>query len=690
MQNKKLSKNIPNADLFFWACTLLGVLFIAAQILVSALTSIPKEIFGIALILVYIVITSSIYARNRHRFAEQPQKKESDSMNTVMTDMIQKINIPVTITDEYGKIIWYNNEFSIISGRPGTLFGANLNEFCPVSLPEIIFATKENRIIYYDETQRISQEYASENMSGYVIPIDKSIFLAKTYDMTIAKRAYYITVLNNVSEFFALQTKMEKENTVVAYIVLDNLEELAQYVRVSYRSAANEIENMLKNWAASLDALIQEYDHDKYLMVFTQEQLQKCIDNKFEILDKIRSTNLGDSSMPVTVSMGISYSGENMSEREKNASAALDMALQRGGDQIAIKTDEGMDFFGGKSKGVQKRTKVRARVIANQLTSLIEKSGNVLIMGHFNPDFDSIGACIGIARLAMFCEIDAKIIIDKKSESFRLSTAPLKDFEEYKNMFIDGVEGLDLIRTDTLLILVDANNFNIFESPEIAKNAYNIVVIDHHRKAAENDYELLLSYIDPSASSTCELVTEIIEQVLPSGVMLKEEANIMLSGIMVDTKNFTKTTGTRTFSAALYLRSEGASSEAARTFFNENFNDYIAEAKFGSSVTIYRDRIAITTSDGAPDADNRTAASKVADKLLGVKHVDASFALVIANDNTIHISARSNGSINVQLILEDLHGGGHFDSAGAQLSNSSMKDALILLKEAIDKYLDNK
>lgn len=352
---------------------------------------------------------------------------------------------------------------------------------------------------------------------------------------------------------------------------------------------------------------------------------------------------------------------------------------------MAVKCEDDVLFFGGKAKGVQKKSGSFARVFATQLTSYIAQAGNVLIMGHANPDFDAIGACVGIARLCMYCGLKPKIIMNTKCSAFRACTEKLLALDDYKNVFISAEAGLDMIRSDTLLIIVDANNFNILESSDIVNNVNNLVVIDHHRKVAEFENEPLLSYIEPSASSASEIITGILEQCLPSDTLYKEEANILLAGIMVDTKNFTRTTGTKTFSAAMYLRGVGANSEIAETYFHEPFDSFMSEVKFNTNVTMYLDRIAITESDGNDPTFDRIAAAKAADKLLTVRGVDASFALV-SIDGTIHISARSNGAVNVQLILEKLGGGGHFDSAAAAVKGSDMRSTLYALKRAIDEY----
>ena len=289
----------------------------------------------------------------------------------------------------------------------------------------------------------------------------------------------------------------------------------------------------------------------------------------------------------------------------------------------------------------------------------------------------------------MFCGVDCKIIVDKANQSFRICTEKLLSHPDYADMFIDRAEAVDLLSPSTLLIIADANNFSIIEAPEIATNAKTIYIVDHHRQTTELPETVVNPpYIDPAASSACELVAEILEQCLPAGALHSEEANVMISGIMVDTKNFTRTTSTRTFGAALYLRGEGANTEITRAFFDEEFENYMAEAKFGTDVKIYRDSIAITKSDGTDNGYDRVAAAKSADRLLTIRSVDASFALVRVGD-VINISARSNGKINVQLILEKIGGGGHFDVAGAQLEADSLEKAEKLLRDAIDDYFDN-
>ena len=283
--------------------------------------------------------------------------------------------------------------------------------------------------------------------------------------------------------------------------------------------------------------------------------------------------------------------------------------------------------------------------------------------------------------------------MDKQSSNYECSTEKLLEAQpEYKDIFVGTARGLDLISSDTLLILTDVNNLGIVEAPEIARNVYNTVIIDHHRKIAEYEREPLIAYIEPSASSASELVSELLEiasmgEAAGSSKLSRHEANLLLSGIMLDTKNFTRTTSERTFSAALYLRGMGADPEIARTFFFADLDSFVTESKLGSEVRLYRERIAITVYEGDVSPNDRIAASKTADTLLTVQSIDAAFVL-IRTDDSIVISARSNGKINVQLILEQLGGGGHFDSAGAQLKNAVSREVIEKLKTAIDSCLD--
>ncbi|MBR3964561.1 MAG: DHH family phosphoesterase [Clostridia bacterium] len=600
---------------------------------------------------------------------------EGSSLNTLMAEVVRNVEFPAVITTAEGKMIWANKAMLALCGaeRQTDIAGRAFTEYCSTPISDVI---------------------THPSPEGLRIEIGEGVFLAKGYLMETPERDYWMTVLEERTRLEEAKRAINKEAPVIAYVVIDNLEELTQQMRTSYRTAANEVESILSDWARDMGGMLREYERDKYLIVFPRERLPECVENGFDVLDRVREIGAGDHSMPLTVSMGVCDSGESIFDREKSAASALETALQRGGDQVALKSASKIEFFGGRTKILQKRTKVRSRVIADRLIQLISDAGNVLVMGHKNPDFDSIGSCVGLARLAAGYNPNVKIVIDKNNPNFKVSTAPLlAEMPEYENVFADGTSAIDLIRSDTLLILSDVNNLAIVESPEVARNAFTTVIIDHHRKIADFENEPEITYIEPSASSASELVSEILElssrgSAFPDGARLnRHEANIMLAGIMLDTKNFTRTTSEGTYSAALFLREAGASSEIARTFFFADMQSFVTESKLGSGVKLYRGRIAITICDGEGTPDDRIAASKTADTLLTVRQVDAAFVL-LRTETSVIISARSNGKINVQLILEQLGGGGHFDSAGAQVAATDTREVLTRLREAIDQYLD--
>ena len=684
MSNKR--DRIPE-NLALLICVAAGGVFLAALAIITAFTEIPAFPAALVFLLVYCAAAAAVCLLMRSPAVFRMSEKERASIGSLMTDTLRGIEMPAAITTADGKIVWSNTAMQRAAGSGETLAGLNFGSFCAVPVSALI---------------------AADPSEGVRAEIKDSPYLVRAYEMSTQDRKYYLLTLDDLSKIEAAEARADDELSVVAYLALDNLEELAQYARVSYREAANRVEEILKAWVVGMDGLMREYDRDKFLVVFPQKQLTSAISDKFGVLDAVRNVKTGEAGMSLTVSIGMSAAGESVAEREKEAAAALETALQRGGDQVVLRTRKGTEFFGGRTKSSRERTAVTSRVVSDRLATLIGESGNVLIMGHKNPDFDCIGACVGLARLASRYVSDVKIVVDRKSRNFTVCTEGLfaDTSLDFDGLFIDAADGLDMIRSDTLLIVADVNNLQICESPEIAANVFRTVIVDHHRKAQEFVNEPELIYIEPSASSTCELVAEMLElsragQETPDGAGLsRREADIMLAGIMLDTLDFTRSTTARTFAAALYLRECGASSEIARTFFYEDLSSYITESKLGAEVCIYRSRIAIAVGRGsAADADpddasavaearsvDRVTASKTADKLLTVRGVDAAFVL-IETGGEVMISARSGGSINVQLVLEQMGGGGHFDAAGAQVRGTDIKDVLTRLKTCIDDYL---
>ena len=568
---------------------------------------------------------------------------------------------PIAVFDYHGTVLWYNDSMRDAIGSYENYIDRNISEMIG-----------------------IDADAASGN--GMLATINSSIYSVEGFTISGGESGLYLVKLKDITKLTNTERKYLDERVAVAYIAIDNVEDMLQYVHEKFDDEVSKIDDKLKSWAASMNGILKSYDNDKYIMLFDSLYLDKCIETRFAILDEIRDTRVGDG-VSITVSIGVSRRSGSLLERELDAKDAVDLALQRGGDQAVYKSEDGIVYYGGRTKTVYKRSNVRSRAFASQLSSLMVRSENIIIMGHKYGDFDSFGASIGVARLAAVCGVKANIAIDFRDKNLRPYVDILQKIPSYEKIFVDNAMGLDLIGPDTLVVLVDHSTVSRAQFSDIAEKASTIVIIDHHRKNETLVDTAKLSYIEPSASSASELVTEMLESVVSSQNLLKEEADLLLAGILLDTKQFTRNTGTRTFGAAQYLRGAGANPSDVYNLFKTSPEDLCKEARFHTSITVYRDNIAISCCDGDTDDSYRIIASKAADKMLTLKNVDAAFALVRVGEQ-IHISGRSNGKVNVQLILEKLHGGGHFDVAGAQIVSSSVLEVLQTLKCAIDSYIE--
>ena len=570
---------------------------------------------------------------------------------------------PIIIFNAYGTVLWYNDAMRDKACRGENFIGRELDELFTVNLEEIKSDETASDITVSGRTYRVESFVLSEHEDGM-----------------------YLMLLHDETTLREVEKKYKDERVAVAYIAIDNVEDVLQYVHEKYASAVTKIDERLKAWAAEMNGVIKSYDTDKYVMMFDSARLDECVADRFSVLDDVRDARVGDG-VSVTVSIGVSCRAGTLAERESEARDAVDMALQRGGDQAVYISENGTEFYGGKTKSVYKRSNVKSRTFSSQLSALMVRSDNVIIMGHRYGDFDSFGAAVGIARLAMLTGSEANIAVDLRDKNLSPCIEMLQRTDKYSKMFVDNADALDLIGPDTLVVLVDHNTLSRAQFSDIAEKATGVVIIDHHRKVDALPASVKISYIEPSASSCCELVTEMLESSVSSQSLMKEEADLLLAGILLDTKQFTRNTGTRTFGAAQYLRGAGANPTDVYNLFKTAPEDLSKEARFHTAITMYRDNIAIACCDGETDESYRIIASKAADKMLTLRGVEAAFTLVRIGEQ-IHISGRSNGNINVQLILEKLKGGGHFDVAGAQVTSESIISVLETLKGSIDDCLD--
>src|SRR5690625_4218557 len=490
-----------------------------------------------------------------------------------------------------------------------------------------------------------------------------------------------------------IERKYDDEQTVIGVIFLDNYEEVTRNMEDAVKSELNStITSTLNHWAQQYGLYLKRTSQERFLAVGTNDILEELEETRFNILDKVRELeNEKGENNPVTLSMGIGYGEADLPALGELAQSSLDLALGRGGDQVAITSYEGkVRFYGGKTNPMEKRTRVRARVISHALRDLVKASDNVIIMGHKTPDMDSIGASLGVLNIAQANEVDGFIVFDSEDLNSGISRM-IKAIQEEDvwESFITSEEAEEQITSKSLIVIVDTHKPSLVANERLLKYTDYKVVIDHHRRSEDFIDDPTLVYMEPYASSTCELVTELLEY-QPSTLKLSRlEATCMLAGIIVDTKSFTLRTGSRTFDAASYLRARGADTVLVQTFMKEDFEQYLERSNLIKRAKVYRDSIAIAVADEGEVIDHILIA-QAADTLLTMNGINASFVISERDDGRIGISARSLGDVNVQIIMEQMEGGGHLTNAATQLEDTSIHEAEKLLKETLRQYFEGR
>ncbi|KRF47374.1 MULTISPECIES: DHH family phosphoesterase [Priestia] len=506
----------------------------------------------------------------------------------------------------------------------------------------------------------------------------------------VIKRDERLLYFFDITEQIEIEKLYEEERTSLGIIFLDNYDELTQGMDDQVKSNLNsQVTSILNNWAQEYGIFIKRTSSEKFIAIMNEQILIHLERSKFSILDQVREET-SKQNIPLTLSIGIGAGAADLPELGALAQSSLDLALGRGGDQVAIKQPNGkVKFFGGKTNPMEKRTRVRARVISHALKELITESGKVIIMGHKYPDMDAVGAAIGILKVAQVNQKDGFIVLDPD----HIDTGVQRMLEEIKKKeglwerFITPEEALNLVSDDTLLVVVDTHKPSLVIEERLLNRIENVVVIDHHRRGEDFIEDPLLVYMEPYASSTAELVTELLEYQPKRFKIDMLEATALLAGIIVDTKSFTLRTGSRTFDAASFLRSQGADTVLVQKFLKEDITQYVQRARFIEHAEIYTAGIAISRAEPNKMYD-QVLIAQAADTLLSISGVVASFVISKRRDNLIGISARSLGDINVQVIMESLQGGGHLTNAATQLQDISLDEAEERLKQAIDEYLD--
>ncbi len=575
---------------------------------------------------------------------------------------LNDLPLSVVIVDDKNKIVWFNNEFSK-SFEEEAVYGSSIDVITKLSFEKLLTA------------------------DGYEIKYKNCYY--KVY-ATVPKeedaKEIYIIYFRNITQLRTLEIEKRMSQPVVMVFIIDSYDEL--FSGSAESETANitvHIDKLLEDFISGTSGILRKYSKERFWAVVEERYVKTMIEEKMKILDQVREIQVNDR-MNVTLSIGIGRTGKTLVESEEFARQALDMALGRGGDQAAIKTENGFEFYGGVSKGIERHTKVKTRIIANSLIEAIEASDDVYIMGHRNSDLDSVGSSVGLASAIRRLGKTAFAVIDKNT------TLSLKLYErvnekEKSGLFISPIQAREQFGENSLLIVVDTHNPKIVDEPALLEMAKKIVVIDHHRKMVNFIDNATIFHHEPYASSASEMVTELLQYFGDAGKIPSVHAEALLAGITLDTKNFTLRTGVRTFEAAAFLRKLGADTLNVKSLFTNSIQCYKQKTELVSSAGIYKN-CAIASAEKILD-DMRIVAPQAADELLGVSGVDASFVLFRIGNDEISVSCRSLGAINVQLIAEELGGGGHQTMAGAQFTGINMDEALERLKKAIDQYYKN-
>ena len=616
---------------------------------------------------------------NKKRKAELSEQLKDLTLNVNTTAKTTLINspFPLAIVETNGNVIWKSEKFV----TEFESLDINMNDY----LSEIVRSIKL--------TIENSDEGKQEKVRGTIdtnIKIENKMYkvlgsYVKSHKMH-QKEQEYTTILYFIDETYLRKLEQEQKDSdiCVGILMIDNYEEISQRISSEIKpQLIAKMEKYIYDWAAKYNSLIVKSDRDTFFCIMEQKYLKEAEADKFNILDEVKDIDVPDITQP-TLSIGFSDDGDNNAEKAESARTVIDIALGRGGDQAIVKMDGRYQFFGGRTQEVEKRTKVKARIVSHALKELISEADNVILIGHSNGDMDSIGSSLGLYRLTKTLGKEAKIVNETTGIGLDNFLTEAKKTEEYADCFITKQEALDSVKPNTLLIVTDTHKKSYVEVPELLEKVNKIVVVDHHRRSTDYIENSILTFHEVYASSASELVTEILEYSQLDIELTQIEVEALYAGIMLDTKNFTFKTGVRTFEAAAYLRKCGVDIIKVKKWFQSDLHTYQIISEIVSKSEIVNDSIAISTYEN-DDENANIIAAKAADELLTIGGITASFVLGKTGDK-IYISGRSIGGINVQLILEKLGGGGHITLAGAQLENISMEDAKQELINRINEY----
>lgn len=659
-ENKYKSQKPKKGGLItlFWVRVLIIILML---LLTSSVVFISYEHKPLLFVLVPIVIVLDALAIKLVLHFPMMQKinmeKIAQQIGTTKQEQLYAFPLPVLVCSNDGTILWYNEAF-------------------------------ENKVSKFDK-ELIGQDFSkisTENIGDFCnrsgIQISYKDHYFHVYASFSKETNMYVFYFEENTNLIKIAREYELSRPYVMIVMIDNYTDIFDGKKDSIRSSiVGEVDQALENFVGESTGFLQRLSKDRFLIVMEKRDVEKVIEGKFKILDII--SDIGkEEKVPITLSIGVGATAQTLGESEGFARQALDMSLGRGGDQAAVKTATGFEFFGGVSKGVERRTRVKSRVIATALRELVDQSDKVIVMGHRFGDLDCVGASIGLARTIRKLGKNSYIAV-KYNKTLAVDLLDRVKECGFSDMLVHPDDAMDMVTKDTVLIIVDTHNPDFVESTKLYEKCEKVVVIDHHRKMVKHISNALIFYHEPFASSASELVTELI-QYMGNNKLGEMEAEALLSGIMLDTKNFVIHVGVRTFEAAAYLKGLGADTVSVRKLFSNTIDSYQLKSRIVSGAETYRN-CAISIGDSQSE-DMRTVAPQAADELLGISGVDASFVIYMIGQTT-HISARSLGIINAQVVMERLGGGGHQTQAACQLEDTSLEKARQMLLESIDETL---
>ena len=677
IMNKEKKTSLSISVYLRWPLILAGFVFIMNLLLVAL--SPETAIFMALFTIIFIGVAVWLYFYSKRglfgglvRFAQ--------GFDNVQKRLMNDMDHPYVICDRQGYMIWQNRAFSEILEEE-SVTASNIQAIFPDISRDILSGRDEDALIhsafgekrYCIEMMRTRLADDDDLMPALLEEAEKEVVVLSIFDET---------------ELVELRQQYQDSKLCEGLIYLDNYDEALDSVEEVRRSLLTAlVDRKISNYINSMNGVVKKLEKDKYFFILKDVDMQRMIGDRFSVLEDVKTINIGNE-MSLTLSIGIGMEGGDYKTDHEAARTAIDLALGRGGDQAVIKDGEDIQYFGGKSMAVEKTTRVKARVKAHAFKELLDSKDKLIVMGHKMADVDCLGAAVGFWKIASVYGKKAYIVMNSSDNAVKPIKKQFTDSPDYpRDMFISGDRAMELVDDETIVVVSDVNRPSYTEEPRLLEACDTVVVIDHHRKTSETIRNAVLSYVEPYASSSSELVAEILQYIGDDIRLTSQEADAMYAGMVVDTQNFTNQTGVRTFEAAAYLKRNGADIVRVRKMFRDDINDYRAKAAAVDKAEIYRECFAIGVCDPEGTESPTVVGAQAATSLLDIRSIKAAIVLTPWNDK-IYLSARSIDEVNVQVMMEKLGGGGHKSVAGAQLSDMTLEEAKDKLKAVIDEMMN--